>query len=143
MRSFAYAVHIDRTPAELFAYMTDFSQVSWRSLVRRIDIVGGGPLRQGGRIVSTLDVMGKVRQMESEVWVFDPPRRIGFRNTASNVTGQFEYMLEPDNAGTRIAFTCDIRPHGFMWLLLPWLLRSNRARYRDQLERLKAAAERA
>jgi hypothetical protein len=141
MRSFSYSTHVERTPAELFAFMTDLRQVTWRSLVRRIDVVGGGPLREGARIVSTIDVMGKVKQMESEVWAYEPPRRIGFRNTASNVTGQFEYSLMPEGGGTRITFTCDIRPHGFMWLMLPLLLHSNRVRYRDQLDRLKAAAE--
>ena len=61
MRSFSYTAHIERTPEELFSFMTDLRHVTWRSLVRRIDVVGGGPLYEGGRIVSTLDVMGKVR----------------------------------------------------------------------------------
>ena len=65
----------------------------------------------------------------------------GLRNTASNITGIFEYSLEPEGSGTRVRFTCDIEPHGLMWLTLPFALRSNRARYVDQLDRLKAAIE--
>jgi hypothetical protein len=144
MRSFTYHEHVNRTPEQLFAFMTDFSRApTWRSLVRRIDVVGGGPLRLGGQILTPIEVMGKIRQATSDVWSFDPPRRIGFRNTASNVTGTFEYVLEPSGGGTHVTFTCDVRPHGFMWLLLPLLLRSNRARYVDQLGRLKRAAERS
>ena len=142
MRSFTYHAHVNRTPAALFAFMTDFSRApTWRSLVGRIEVVGGGALGPGGQIVTTMEVMGKVRQATSDVWSYDPPRRIGFRNTASNVTGVFEYVLEPSDGGTDITFTCDILPHGFMWLLLPLLVRQNRARYADQLGRLKRAAE--
>lgn len=143
MRSFTYREHVNRTPEQLFAFMTDFSKApTWRSLVRHIEVVGGGPLRRGGKVLLTLEAMGKVRQMTSDVWSYDPPKRIGFANTESNVTGVFEYVLEPASGGTEVTFTCDIKPHGFMWLLLPLLLRSNRARYIDQLQRLKRAAER-
>ena len=46
-------------------------------------------------------------------------------------------------AGTRVRFTCDILPHGVMWLVLPFLIRGNRMRYRDQLASLKRAIEEA
>lgn len=142
MRSFTHTAYIERTPEQLFAFMIDFSKAPrWRSLVRRIDIVGNGPVQQGTQILVTIDVMGKTRQALSEIWSYDPPRRLGFRNTARNVTGEFEYVLAPEGSGTRVTMTCDIRPHGFMWLMIPWLLRSNRARYTDQLARLKAAVE--
>jgi carbon monoxide dehydrogenase subunit G len=144
MRSFTYTERIDRAPEEIFAFMTDFANAPrWRSLVRRIDLVGTEPLRQGSEIVVTIDVMGRQRQAISEVWSYDPPRRLGFRNTEKNVTGEFEYVLAPDGPGTRVTMTCDVRPRGLLWLLLPWLLRGNRARYRDQLARLKSEIEKA
>ena len=142
MRSFTYSEHIERTPDQVFAFMIDFAQAPrWRSLVRRIDVVGGGTLHQGSELLLTIDVMGKTRQVVSEIWSYDPPRRIGFRNTASNITAQFEYVLAPEGSGTRVVMTCDIRPHGLMWLLIPWIRRSHRMRYSDQLTRLKAAIE--
>ena len=142
MRSFTLREHINRSPEQLFHFMTDLPSVpGWRSLVRKMEVVGGGPLRKDAQVVVTMDVMGKVQQTISDVWSYDPPRRLGTRNTASRVTGQFEYTLEPAAGGTDVTFTCDIRPHGLMWLLLPFLLRSNRARYADQLQRLKKAAE--
>ena len=144
MRSFALQAHINRSPEQLFAFMTDLpSAPGWRSLVRKMEVMGGGPLRKGAQVVVTLDVMGQVRQTTSEVWSYDPPRRFGTRNTASGVTGEFEYVLQPaSSGGTDVTFTCDVRPRGLMWLLLPLLLRQNRARYADQLARLKRAAER-
>jgi len=143
MRSFAYTIHIERKPEQVWTYMTDPANASrWQNLVRRVDVITPGPLRVGSERLVTFDVMGKVKQIVSEVWSFEPGRRIGSRNTAQNVTGVFEYTLAPESHGTRVTFTCDIHPHGLMWLTLPWLLRGNRARYIEQLPNLKKEVER-
>lgn len=69
MRSFTYSAHIDRAPERVFAFMMDFNNAPrWRSLVRRLEVVGGGPVRRGSQVVVTMDVMGKTRQGVSEVW---------------------------------------------------------------------------
>ena len=51
----------------------------------------------------------------------------------------FMYFVLP--SFTRVAFSCSIQPRGYMWLLLPWLLRGNRTRYTEQLPRLKQEVE--
>jgi len=142
MRSFTYSTHIERPPDAVFSFLIDFKTASrWRSLVRTVELITPPPMREGSKLRVTVDVMGKIRQATSDVWVFDPPRRYGLTNTASNITGVFEYSLEPEGSGTLVRFTCDIKPHGLMWLVLPFALRTNRMRYRDQLDRLKAAVE--
>jgi hypothetical protein len=142
MRAFTYTVHIDRTPGAVFDFMLDFSTAPrWRNLVRRVEIKTPGPLRVGSELLVTMDVMGRVKTATSEVWAYEQARRYGVRNTAQNVTGTFEYVLDPDGAGTRIQFSCDIRPAGWMWLALPLLVRSSRVRYKDQLLNLKRAIE--
>lgn len=143
MRSFTYTIHIDRRPENVWTYMMDFSKSPrWRNLVREIQVLTPGPLRAGSEMKITFDAMGKVRKVLSEVWVFEPARRFGVRNTEQNVTGVFEYTLTADGAGTRMTFTCDIHPHGVMWLVLPWLVRGNRRRYTEQLPNLKREVER-
>jgi hypothetical protein len=143
MRAFRYVEHIERPQEEVFAFMMDFSTAPrWRNLVRRIEVVGGGPVQQGSKLLMTMDVLGKAVQGESEVWRYEPPRCVGQRNTRSGVTGVFEYILEPDKSGTTVIFTCDLYLHGLMWLALPWVLRSNRNRFRDQLATLKRAMDR-
>ena len=85
---------------------------------------------------------GRTRTLVSDVWSYEPCRRFGLRNSAGSLTGVFEYRLEPKDAGTRVSFSCDIRPHGLMWLLLPFLIPGNRARYAQQLANLKREVER-
>lgn len=142
MRSFTYTIHIDRSPERVWDYMMDFRNASrWRNLVRSVEVLTPGPVRQGSELRVTYDLLGKLRSAVSDVWVFEHARRFGTRNTESNVTGRFEYTLEPEAGGTRVTFACDIRPHNFMWLLLPLLLRGNRMRYREQLPNLKKEVE--
>jgi hypothetical protein len=142
MRSFRYRQHIDRPAHEVFAFMTDLSQAPrWRNLVRSMEVVGGGPLRPGAQLLVTFDIAGATRQVTSELWVYEPPSRFGQRNTASGFTGTFEYTIAADPTGATVTFTCDIRPHGWRWLVLPLVLRSNRGRYRDQLASLRRAIE--
>ena len=142
MRAFTYETHINRSPDLVFAFMMDFSRAPrWRNLVAKIELASPPPLAVGSQLRVTMDVNGRQRQAISDVWAYDPPHRFGQRNTASNVTGTFEYALEPQGTGTRVRFTCDVRPHGIMWLLLPTLIRSSRYRYRDQLGILKREIE--
>jgi hypothetical protein len=45
MRSFAYTIHIERTPEQVWAYMMDFGKAPrWRNLVRRVEVATPGPL---------------------------------------------------------------------------------------------------
>jgi hypothetical protein len=142
MRAFRYTQHIGRSPEEIFAFMMDFRTAPrWRNMVRRMEVVGDEPLGQGSRVVLTMDVQGETLQLDSEVWVYEPPHRYGHRNTYGGVTGVFEYVLEADESGTTVAFSGDLHPHGWMWLGFPFVACDVRVRYRDQLLALKRAIE--
>ena len=144
MHAFLYSQHIERPREEVFAYMMDFRTAPrWRNMVRKIEVIGGGPVQQGSKLLFTVDAMGETRQGEVELWLYDPPHRFGQRNTAQGISGVFEYVLEPDAAGTTVTLTGDIRPHGLMWLMLPMILLRQRRRFRDQLGSLKRAMEQA
>jgi hypothetical protein len=143
MRSFTYTIHIERTPEQVWAFMLDFDKAPrWRNLVRKIEVATPPPIAVGTELRVTFDVRGEVRTVSSHVWACDYARRWGVRNTEQKITGTFLYQLEPDEGGTRVTFSCDIRPHGLMWLLLPLLIPGNRHRYQEQLPNLKAEVER-
>ena len=142
MRAFRYTEHIERPREQVFAYMMDLSTAPrWRNMVRRIEVIGGGPVQAGSKLLFTMDIAGKTKQGEVELWCYEPPRRFGQTNTRGGVTGVFEYVLEPNGTGTQVCFTGEIRPHGLMWLMLPLLVISSRSRFRNQLAALKRAIE--
>jgi len=142
MHAFRYTEHIERPREEVFAYMMDFSTAPrWRNMVRRIEVVGGGPVQAGSKLLFTMDVMGKTKQGEVELWCYEPPHRFGQTNRRGGVTGVFEYILEPNGTGTAVTFIGDIKLHGLMLFALPWVLKTTRIRFRDQLATLKRAIE--
>jgi Polyketide cyclase / dehydrase and lipid transport len=88
MRGFRYTEHIERPQEEVFAYMMDFSTAPrWRNMVRRIEVVGGGPVQTGSKLLFTMDVMGQSKQGVVELWCYEPPHRFGQTNTRGGVTG--------------------------------------------------------
>jgi uncharacterized protein YndB with AHSA1/START domain len=142
IRAFSYETFIARRPDQVFAYMMDLSRAPrWRNLVRKLEWISPEPIGVGSQLLVTMDVMGQTRQATSEVWAYEPAKRFGVRNTASRLTGTFDYTLSPEGDGTRVRFTCDVRGHGLGWLVLPFAIRSSRARYRDQLPALKREVE--
>lgn len=144
MRAFTDHTFIARSPDQVFAFMMDFSRAPrWRNLVRKLEWISPEPIGVGSQLLVTMDVMGQTRQATSEVWAYEPARRLGLRNTASRLTGTFDYTLAPEGEGTRVRFTCDVRGHGLGWLLLPFAIRSSRYRYRDQLQLLTREVESA
>lgn len=142
MRSFSYTTRIDRSPAHVWACMMDFNKAPrWRDRVREFRILTDGPLRVGTELQVVFDDADRLRTARCHVWAFETARRFGLRNVEEHLTALFEYTLEPEGTGTRVTFTCDLRPHGVMWLLLPLMIRGNRARYAQQLSRLKQEVE--
>ena len=143
MRSFKYAIHIARSPAQVWAYMMDFAKAPrWRSHVREMRIMTDGPLRAGTELQITFELPGRVHTARCEVWAFETARRFGVRSATRKATGSYEYLLTPENGGTLVTFTCDLRPNGLMWLLAPMMIRTNRARFAQQLSNLKREVER-
>jgi uncharacterized protein YndB with AHSA1/START domain len=142
MRSFTQTIHIDRSPAQVWAYMMDFEKAPrWRNLVCDMRSVTDGPLRTGSEVEITFDLPGGRRSSRCEVWAFETARRFGLRTTTDKVIATFEYVLTPDDSGTTVTYTCDLRPRGVMWLLAPMMVRANCERYAQQLANLKRAVE--
>ena len=142
MTSFKYTIRIERTPAQVWAFMMDFSNSPrWRNHVHEVRIVTDGPLRVGTELQVTFGSPGRVQTTRCVVCAFETARRFGLRSTSKKATGTFEYLLAPEGGGTIVTFTCDLRPHGLMWLLAPTMMRTNRARFAQQLPNLKREVE--
>jgi hypothetical protein len=134
---------IARSPEEVFAYMLDFRTAQrWRSLIVRMEPLEAGPLRPGLRIRLTYQFGGRERQQESELVIYEPPRRYALRSRNEGVSAYFDYTVEPHIDGARVTMDARIEAHDvYSWLLLPLARRSARRRLADQLVKLKRAVE--
>ena len=144
MQSFRHTIRIDRSPAQVWAFMMDFSNASrWRDHVREMRIMTDGPLRVGTELQITFELPGRgVHTARCEVWAFETARRFGVRSTTKKARVSYEYLLAPADGGTEVTFTSRLRPRGLMWLLVPMMIRTNRGRFAHQLTNLKREIER-
>jgi uncharacterized protein YndB with AHSA1/START domain len=137
-------VAIDRPIEEVFAYLADgTNNPHWRAGVLRIERTStangaGATYRQvlkgpGGRRID-----GDYR-----VTGYQPPHLLEFAVTAGPARPTGRFALHAERPGTtRVTFSLDLTPRGFMRLMDPMVARTMRAEV-QQLARLKQVLEQA
>ena len=138
MRPFSLQFHVDRPPAEVFAYLTDPDRVpEWRENVLEMDV--DGPMREGARIREVRRARGEQR-VESvvEVAAYEPDRVFDVRVVEGAAPVHADHRLEPGpDGGTIVTFTAHGELPGLMKLsrpLLPGLFRKSFIRLKRNLE---------
>lgn len=132
MAPLTHSVEIDRSPAEVFAYVTDPARFpEWQEAVVSARQLDDGPLREGSRISLTRRVGGKREQtMTSELTEYSPPRGYAFRIVDGPVraigNGRFESLGKGER--TRFTFELDFEGHGVGKLLVPLVVRRQAAK---------------
>ena len=138
MKPFTLQFHVDRPPAEVFAYLTDPARLpEWQE--NAIEVHVDGPMRQGARMRELRRAPGDKR-VESlvEVAAYEPDRVFDLRivEGAAHVHG--DHRLEPaPDGGTIVTFTAHGELRGLMRLsrpLLPGLFRKSFVKFKRNLE---------
>ena len=131
MASLTHSVEIDRSPEDVFRYVTDPSRFSeWQDQVvsaRRLD---DGAMDTGSRISLTRRMGKREQTMTSELTEFTPPRSYAFRVTDGPVRAIGRGVFEPLDEGrrTRFTFDLDFEGHGIGKLLVPLVVRRQAAK---------------
>jgi carbon monoxide dehydrogenase subunit G len=100
-------IEIARTPEEVFAYLTDVSNVTeWQSGVRTVS-------RSGDRIEETRSFLGREMHTTLEIVESEPPRVFTLKALSGPVRFTITHTLEPSGAGTRLAVVADGDVPGF------------------------------
>ncbi len=143
MRAFTFAEEIRRSPAVVWAALTDLSAApEWRSLIRSMATEDGGPLRVGRRVAVTFDIMGERRTRWSETVALEPERRWALASSTGGLRGIFDYRLAPSSGGTRITLRLDLEATGVRaHLTRPLVALSERRLRRPTLARFKRFVE--
>lgn len=133
---------IDRTPAEVFAFLSNAeNDPQWRSGVLDIARVSGDGgtgtrYRQGVK-----GPMGRRIPADVEITESRPNQLHAFRATEGPVRPEGRYELSPSNGGTRVRFALAAEVRGLKKLMAPMVQRTMEREVAG-LERLKQVLER-
>ena len=126
MAPIVHTVEINRTPEDVYAYVTDPTRFTeWQNTVVSAHAEDGNAVHVGSRVVMTRKMGGRAQTMTSEVTEHDPPRGYSFRVIDGPVRASGKGRFEPlaDGARTRFTFELDFRGHGIGKLLVPLVVR--------------------
>jgi carbon monoxide dehydrogenase subunit G len=125
-------IEIERTPEEVFAFLTDVSHVpEWQAGVKSAE-------RRDGRVEESRSLFGREIHTTLEVVDEEPPRVFTLRALDSPVPFTVRHELEPADAGTRLTVTADGDVPGFAAGLLA---RRAEKQFRKDFDRLKRILE--
>jgi uncharacterized protein YndB with AHSA1/START domain len=126
MAPIVHTVEINRTPDDVFAYVTDPTRFTeWQDTVVSARAEDGTAVHVGSRVVMTRKMGGRAQTMTSEVTEHDPPRSYSFRIIDGPVRASGKGRFEPldDGARTRFTFELDFKGHGIGKVLVPLVVR--------------------
>jgi carbon monoxide dehydrogenase subunit G len=125
-------IEIARTPEDVFAYLTDVSNLpAWQTGVKSATL-------RDGRIEESRSLLGRDLKTTLEIVEQEEPRLFTLRAVDSPVPFTVRHDLEPAEAGTRLTVTADGDVPGFAAGLLA---RRAEKQIRNDFERLKEILE--
>jgi ribosome-associated toxin RatA of RatAB toxin-antitoxin module len=126
-----HSVEINRTPEDVFAYVTDPTRFpEWQDAVVSARVLDSDPIKQGSKISLTRRMGKREQTMTSELTEYNPPRSYAFRVTDGPVRALGKGRFEPldDGARTRFTFELDFEGHGIGKVLVPLIVRRQAAK---------------
>jgi carbon monoxide dehydrogenase subunit G len=108
-----------------FAFIADFANSSiWDPGTATSERLDPGPVGVGARYKLGVRLGGRVAPMEYRITVFEPSSRVVLVGEGSGVSAVDEIRFAPAGKGTRVDYSADIRLHGWMRLIQPFLGRA-------------------
>ena len=142
MNTIEIEYHIACKPEDVFAFLTDFSQLStWRTL-EDLRVEPAGPIQVGSKLFTKVRGPGQVMRFTNEVVELDPARHV-YRDRCLEGTFliQSDWQVEPNHINSRLKWITEIEARGFMKLLTPILRRAIHQGQLQDLMKLKQILE--
>jgi carbon monoxide dehydrogenase subunit G len=125
-------IEIARTPEDVFAYLTDVSNVpAWQTGVKSSTL-------RDGRIEESRSLFGREFDTTLEIVEQEEPRRFALRAVGGPLPFAVRHELEPTEDGTRLTVTAEGDVPGFAAGLLA---RGAERQFRKDFQRLKRILE--
>jgi carbon monoxide dehydrogenase subunit G len=140
--SFGLTVEIARTPAEVFAYLTDVSKLrEWQGTATDAEV--DGAVRVGAHIRERRRFLGRDVRTELEVTAYEPPRQFDVQSRGGPVSYTIRHTLDPAGEGTRLHVEVDVKVGTMMRIAAQGPLKIAERESRSDFERLKGILETA
>lgn len=137
------STHIDRSPEDVFGYVTEFTNnPKWRRNVIDTWWIDEGPTRPGRRGGQAARILGRRMEVTAEIVEWDPPRAASWKTVQGSATLIAYCRVEPEHGGCRLTYGGEGKVNGLLGLLLNPIIKPAMLRgARSDLARLKAALE--
>ena len=133
-------VRIARTPAEVFDYLTDVSNLpAWQSGVHAAELEGDP--RAGTKLREFRHMLGRELRTTLEIEEYERPRVFSLRALDSPVPFAVRHVLEPDGDGTRLTVTGEGDAGLLPGFAAGIMARRAEKQFRKDFERLKRLLE--
>ncbi|MHB8234646.1 MAG: SRPBCC family protein [Solirubrobacteraceae bacterium] len=143
MIDFTIETDIARSPADVFAFITDPDKLpSWQTNTISAVVEGGGPLRIGTRLREVhLGPGGKQLVSLVEVSELEPDRLFSLRMIEGPLPVDARIVLAPSELGTHMRFTVRGEPSGPLRFLRPVMSAALKRQFREHCATLKRVLE--
>lgn len=122
MAHYNASVDTSRPPAEMFAYLSDFSSTQeWDPGVIEAERLGDAPVREGTEFRLLASFLHRKIPLTYRIVEYNPPSAVTFRGESSTVVSLDRITFEPCNGGTRITYDADLALKGPLKLADPLL----------------------
>ena len=127
MTRFSEHTDVASPVGETFAYVTDQDKVAeWNDHVQRVDVVGGGPVGVGTRLVQHRRRGRRDFDLTFQVIEHQPPTRHTVTGTVFGVDTTMDFAVASQGTGTRVTMTATVTGKGARALLAPVVAREMR-----------------
>ena len=136
------SLYIDRSPAEVFDFVSDErNEPSFNPGMTSVTLTTPPPIGVGSTFTATMVARGKSVPMTVEFTDFERPTRLGSRSTASRVTFVGALSFTAEGEGTRMEWDWDVRPSGLLRFAGPLIALAGRRLERRTWTSLKEHLE--
>jgi carbon monoxide dehydrogenase subunit G len=122
MARYKATVDTPRPPAQVFAYLSDFTTAAeWDPGTVQSERLGEGPIGEGTEFRLVAVFLGRKTTLTYRIVEYQPPHAVTFRGENSTVVSLDRITFEPSDGGTRIVYDAELTLKGPLKLADPLL----------------------
>ncbi len=142
MNGFELSQRIARPPREVFEVLSNPALATeFVDNIKESKQLTDGPIAVGTRFRETRVVNGKEATADLVVSDYEPDTHIGISTEAEGIKVVYHYRLSPEDAGTRLTWTCELEASGLRKMMLPMVAAILKKEDGNHLQQLKSYLE--